>query len=258
MRSIFQGMPKKSVIDVGWIFDPGREATFIWDAPHKLTRQRPRSEHAKSLTVCPAVNDHEARLYEVSCPIDVQLRLNRNARGEPFLSNVAGHQSTIRQPQLEKMIVMTHPSEWPHPERPIIQMMTPYLFVADEPVYLTQLPAFYHYGDKAFPGLTIGGRFPIHIWPRELTWAFEWHDPSRDIMLRRGDPLFYLQFEIVDPARRIRLIEAQMTPEVRGYAMGIRGVTNYVNRTFGLFGTAKSRRPRRILIPKKDAATSSR
>jgi hypothetical protein len=133
----------------------------------------------------------------------------------------------------------------------LIQVMTPRVFVADEPVWLTLLPPFYARPTPAWPGLMLGGRYPIHIWPRELVWAFEWHDVKSDLVINRGDPWFYLNFETEDPAGRVRLIEAQMTDSLRGYTNGMRGVTNYVSRTFSLFNTAKARRPKTLLTPKQ-------
>ena len=94
----------------------------------------------------------------------------------------------------------------------------------------------------------IGGRFPTHIWPRILMWAFEWHDTTQDLVLRRGEPWFYIRFETMDPSRQVRLVEAEMTPELRAYCNGMDGVVNYVNRTFSLFQTAERRRPPKLLV----------
>ena len=125
------------------------------------------------------------------------------------------------------------------------------MFVADEPVWLTQMPPFYARPNPAWPGLMIGGRFPIHIWPRELVWAFEWHDIKSDLIIRRGDPWFYVSFETEDPSGRVRLAEGTMTEELRAYTNGMRGVTNFVSRTFSLFNTAQLRRPKSLLVLKK-------
>lgn len=163
------------------------------------------------------------------------------------MAGIDGDQSTIRPQQFAKMVMAVHPSEWRHPDRPIIQVMTPLLFVSDEPVWMTQLPAFYYYRSSQLPGLMIGGRLPIHIWARELTWAFEWHDIKSDLIIKRGEPWFYLNFETTDPSTHVRLVEAEMTSELRAYATSIRGVTNYVSRTFSLFSTAKTRRPKVLL-----------
>jgi hypothetical protein len=236
------------VADVGWLLDTDK-AGFIWDAPRKLSRPTGRTTHAKGVSVCPAVNDHEARLFEVPCPFDLSLRFKPNG-AEPGLINLDGDQSSIRTKHLNQAFVFVSKKEWRDPNRPIIQFLTPYTFVADESVYMTQLPTFYHYAPNPLPGVLIGGRFPINIWPRGLTWAFEWYDTSKDIILKRGDPWFYVNFETPDPSRRVRMVEAELTPELREYMNGLKGVTNYVSRTCSLFSAAKERRPKTLLVPK--------
>jgi hypothetical protein len=244
-----QASPRGNV-DVGWVIDPNLESTFIWDAPHKLTPEK-KTDHAKGISFCPAVADHESRLTEIRCPIDIKLRFFVDAQGNPSMAGIDGDQSSIRPQQFAKMVMAVHPSEWRHPGRPIIQVMTPLLFVSDEPVWLTQMPAFYHHRSPQLPGVMIGGRFPIHIWPRELTWAFEWHDTKAELIIKRGEPWFYVNFETEQPSAHVRLVEAEMTDDLRAYTNGMRGVTNYVSRTFSLFGTAKARRPKTLLIKKQ-------
>jgi hypothetical protein len=73
-----------------------------------------------------------------------------------------------------------------------VQLHLPYCFIADEMVYITQLSAFMHYRPDPLPGTIFGGRFPVSVWPRPLMWAFEWHEPQKDIILKRGEPLFYV------------------------------------------------------------------
>jgi hypothetical protein len=250
--SPFLAKPKRRsrTVEVGWIIDTER-ASFIWDAPRKLVGEEPASKHAKSVGYCPAVLDHEARIYEVTCPVDVHLRFQLDDRKQPALVNVAGDQSTIRPKYLGQMLTVIAQKEWRHPKRPILQMVTPYLFLADEPVYMTQLPPFAHYRSPPLPGLLIGGRLPIHVWPRPMVWAFEWYEPEKEIVLKRGEPWFYLRFETEDPSRPVRLVEAEMTPPLREYVSGTAAVTNYVNRTFSLFATARERRPEKLLVAKQ-------
>jgi hypothetical protein len=49
-------------VEVGWLLDTDR-AHFIWEAPRRLLREEPERRHAKALYNCPAVIDHEARLF---------------------------------------------------------------------------------------------------------------------------------------------------------------------------------------------------
>ena len=71
------------------------------------------------------------------------------------------------------------------------------------------------------------------------------------LVLRRGEPWFYVSFETLQPERLVRLVEARMTDELREYCRGIDGVTSYVNQTFDLFRTAAHRRPTRLLHRKR-------
>jgi hypothetical protein len=237
--------------EIGWVLD-AEKAGFIWDAPRRLANNNPPATHAKSVAFCPAMIDHEARIYEVPCPIDVQLRIGMDERTkQPVLVNAAGEQATIRNKALGQMAVLVNRREWRHPDRPIVQITTPYLFVADEPVYMTQMPPFNHLRVPQLPGLVIGGRLPIHIWPRHMMWAFEWHDPKQPIELKRGEPWFYVRFETSDPSRPVRLSEAEMAPPLKEYLAGMTTVANYVNRTFSLFKTAQQRRPKQLLFKKE-------
>ena len=236
------------MVDVGWLIDTDK-ASMIWDGPRKITRQSGRSTHAKGLSVCPGVVDHDARLFEVPCPVDINIGY-RLENDQPMLVNLAGEQSTIRSKHLNQMCVLVNRNEWRHPNRPIFQFATPYIFLSDEPVWMNQLPAFYHYSQPPIPGVFIGGRLPIDIWPRGMMWAFEWFDISKPLILKRGEPWFYVMFETMDPSRKVRMMEAEMTPQLREYTNAIAGVTNYVNRTFSLFPLARERRPKTLLVPK--------
>jgi hypothetical protein len=115
---------------------------------------------------------------------------------------------------------------------------------------MSQVSAFAHYRPDALPGTIFGGRFPISIWPRPLMWAFEWHEPQKDLILRRGDPLFYVQFEGMDPSRAVQVVEAEKTAELQAYLDKLSGVVNYVSQTFSLFKAAEAVRPRKLLVPK--------
>jgi hypothetical protein len=101
------------------------------------------------------------------------------------------------------------------------------------------------------PGTIFGGRFPIHAWVRPLMWAFEWHDTTKDLIVKRGDPLFYVQFEADGPDRPIQVVEVERTEAIEHWVEQMSGVVNYVNQTFGLFKAAEAMRPKDLLKVKK-------
>jgi len=240
-------------VEIGWTIQTDK-AAVIWYDPRPYLRKMPRPASAKSVQVCPAAIDFDARNFVVECPVDMHLRMKMEDEKGPQIINVAGLQSNVRPKHLGQMVVLVSRQEWRHPDRPIIQIITPYLFLADEPVYMSQVAPYLDYIAPPLPGVLIGGRFPIHIWPRHLMWAFEWYDTKQDVILRRGQPWFYVRFEVNDPSRPIRLVETEIVPETQKYIDAISGVTNYVNRTFSLFERAKERRPERLVHPRKAKA----
>ncbi|MGI4950915.1 MAG: hypothetical protein ACRYGM_03855 [Janthinobacterium lividum] len=246
LRNLLADAAPRPAAQAGWVIAQSK-ASLIWDDPQPLVQRRQKPASAKSVMLCPAAIDVEARHFAVPCPIDLRLRVKLEDGKPPSLENVDGLRSTIRGQALGQMVSIISRAEWRHPSRPILQFRTPYVFVADEPVYLNQLPPFMHFAQPAWPGLLVTGRFPIHIWPRHLMWAFEWHDLSQELVLTRGQPWFYVRLEARDLKRPVRLVEAELTPELERYIEAIGGVTNYVNRTFGLFERAARRRPRQLL-----------
>lgn len=233
---------------VGWLLQVER-TSVIWDAPKPFRPDGAKNPIAKSVAQCPAVLDYDRRYFVVNSPIDLHLRLSDN-NGELGITNMLFDKSPIRPEALAQMVVFQPQPEWRHPDRPVLQMLTSYIFVSDDPVYVNQYPPFLHYNATPRPGVQINGRFPIDIWPRALQWAFEWHDMSKDLIIKRGDPLFYVQFEGPDPSASVRLVEAQRIPELTGYIDSITGVTEYVSQTYSLFKNARERRPEKLLFPK--------
>lgn len=241
--------PGSGPVTVGW-FLAEEKGAVPFDPPERLTQRPPNKGHAKSAARCPAVVQMESRYFVVKCPYDLHVGFGRDDKGKPHLVNRAGGASPVRGSKLAQVLTLVAEGEWRFPDRPTLQLSLPYCFIADETVYLTQLGTFAHYRRDPLPGTIFGGRFPINIWPRPIMWAFEWHEPERDLILRRGEPLFYLQFEAQGPDRPIQMIEAARTPELLAYMESLSGVVNYVNQTFALFRAAEDRRPARLLRPK--------
>lgn len=241
---------KGHVIEVGWLLKD-ETAGVIWDEPQPIIGDHPKPTSSKSAQLCPAAIQFDRLHYVINCPIDLHLRITSTPDGELQLNNVDGPMSSVRSAGLKKLLILSPQEEWRHPARPVLQMATPFVFLADEPVYVNQFPPFLHYTQDRSPGVQICGRFPIDVWPRLHMWAFEWRDLSADLVLKRGQPLFYVRFETGNPAMPVRLVEAEKTEELERYMRQITDVTNYVNQTFQLFEKARRRRPDRLLVKKR-------
>ncbi|MEM8841999.1 MAG: hypothetical protein AAGD47_09515 [Pseudomonadota bacterium] len=241
--------PDSGPVRVGWLLNE-EAGGVIYDAPSRVRSAEMNKRHAKSASRCPAVINLESRYFEVKCPFDMELQFVRDKEGKPGLRNVLSDASPVRSKKLGSLLHVTSEVEWRYPDRPTIQLSLPYIFIADEPVYMSQVPPFMHYRTDPWPGTLFGGRFPINIWPRPLMWAFEWHDTSRHLVLSRGEPRFYLLFETVPQERPVQLVEAERTPELEAYIQHISGAVNFVNQTFSLFKAAEERRPRKLVTPR--------
>jgi hypothetical protein len=245
LKSLLTGQARlKRSVEAGWLIQTD-EAAFIWGDPVPLKHGSP-SPAAKSADRCPAIRDLELNTFEIACPFDIKLRYIEHESG-PQIVEVSGIGASLNGRVLGKVLNLTSPTEWRHPKRPIIQFPTPYRFVSDAMVYLNQYPPFAEYRAERLPGIVLSGRFPIHIWPRKLSWAFEWHDTTKDLVLQRGEPWFYVRLEGPAPVVHVKLVKAELTPQLAEYCTGLDGVTNYVNRTFSLFKTANLRRPEKLL-----------
>lgn len=242
--------PKSGPITVGWFLTTDKGAV-MYDPPERILFRQTNKAHSKSASRCPAVIQLESRYFMVKCPFDLHIGFARDDKGKAVLVNRAGTASSIRSNKLNEVLTLVSEAEWRYPDRPTIQLSLPYCFIADELVYVTQLGTFAHYRKDPLPGTIFGGRFPLNVWPRPLMWAFEWHEPQKDIVLKRGEPLFYCQFEGEGPDRPVQLVEAERTAELSAYMEKVSGVVNYVGQTFSLFKAAEELRPKKLLKVKE-------
>lgn len=240
--------PAPGPVVVGWLREPAKGGV-LYDPPERLAVRATNRAHAKSAARCPAVLNLESRCFQVPCPFDLRLGFVRDAEGRAALANRAGPASPIRAAKLAEVVTLVPEAEWRCPDRPTLQLKLPYLFLADEPVWLLQTDAFAHFRRDPLPGTILGGRFPIEDWPRPIMWAFEWHDISRELILHRGEPLFYLMFETARPDRPVQLVEAERTAELTAWIEHVAGAVNYVDQTFRLFRAARAARPQRAVVP---------
>ncbi|MFK5997568.1 MAG: hypothetical protein QM492_05625 [Rhodobacterales bacterium] len=235
-------------VQIGWLLTEAKSGV-VYFPPERVRSVDVNRAHAKSASRCPAIINMESRYFMIRVPFDMHLRFVRGKDGKPALRNMLGDASPVRANVLAKKLHVTAEAEWRTKDRPTIQVSLPYLFITDEPTHMTQVSAFMHYPETPLPGTIFGGRFAIHNWPRPLMWAFEWHDTSQDLILKRGDPWFYVQFETTPQDRTVSLIKAELTPELTQYLEHIAASVNYVSQTFSLFKEAKRVRPPILLKP---------
>lgn len=222
------------------------KAATAFPLPRILRTTRSPSLGPRAVQACPAVNVHERRIIEILAPFSLQLRCERNARGEyDFLLISEG--TRIDRDVLSEFVSFMPREIWRDPRYPVVQISLPHRFIADDVAFLTQMPAWASAGSVAIPGGFISATYPAHLWPRDLNFAFEWMDFGSDFKMKRAQPLCYLFVEAESPSIPVELVQARFTPELKEYIDQITDVVKFTSGSFSLFDKAKKIRPATLL-----------
>jgi hypothetical protein len=238
--------PKK--VDVGWHIDR-EEATFAFYEPENLFKMRDKPLSRSAVQACPSVNELEREYFVIRCPFNLELRCEIVENEHQI---IISHNGThVDSDILRQFLSLFPPMKWRQENVPIVQVQLPYFFLSDTPCYMTLLAPYMSKNMASWPGVLVGGKMPIHIWPRILNWAFEWTDLNKSLTLKRGQDLCYLHFNTANLVTRPNLFELEYTEKLKRYRQGHEGVTNYMSNTFSLFGNAVKRRPKKLLVKKR-------
>ena len=240
---------KPTKVDVGWYIEEPK-AKFVFFEPTSLFKDRSKPLSNRAVQACPAINELERDYFVIKNPFDIRLRCTRSS--EHFELHVVEDGTRIDDDLISQFVFLMTPSFWRAPSRPVIQIKVPYFFLSDEPCYMTMMAPYMSQSQVGWPGLMIGGRMPINLWPRLLNFAFEWTDLDQDLILRRGQDLCYLYFETNNLRTSVQLVEAENTKELQEYRAGISAVPKFMSNTFSLFETALKRRPEKLLVKKNE------
>lgn len=236
--------------DIGYcLTDPA--GGFAFRPPQTVFSTRDRPLGTRAIQNCPAVNAIERHLVEIPSPVGIRLVLEEEG-GEPVLGVI--EQGTFVEPQhIAEMIALEPRERWRHESRPVLQMTLPWFFVTDTPCMINLVPPFLAAGPRRWPGTMVAARWPLTIWPRTLTWGFEWDRPDRELTLKQGEPLAYALFEFNKPDARPRLVEAELTPELAEYRRQMANVHHITSEIEEVWRGAEARRPERLLVPMETA-----
>ena len=226
-----------TALNVNW-FRRNVEASSIYFPPDKFLSvyKTVKTKHLNPTTnvlSCPAVLKRRRSLYVVRCPYDLRLRYI----GEPGEGRIhVIHPGTsIVDEKIRSIFAMSGRDDWADPKTPVFQLLTPYVFSTVEPLDICQLNNPMDFG-RATGFRLIEGRFPIDKWLRPLSFAVEWIDTNSDIVFKRGEPWFCLEFLPRENTElSVRLIEIQESPELASQIVRNAGVTSYIKGTSSLF-----------------------
>lgn len=187
---------------------------------------------------CPAMRAYFEDTFVVASAFSLKLRRVSNSTGftvcpvYPFTS--------IPPKRVQKFINVQPRSTWRKPDRVVLQISTPYMFFADEPVEIEQMHPIL--GDiETLNWNLIPGRFDIYAWQRTLNCSMEWDCTLGDLTIRQGDPLFFVRFRS-ENGQRFSVSECAFTGDIKERFRLFRGIASVRRGNFGLFEDAASAR----------------
>ncbi|MEM9060274.1 MAG: hypothetical protein AAGD13_07395 [Pseudomonadota bacterium] len=194
------------------------------------------------------------RTFVVRCPWNLKMKPVRNPQGQIAFQRANMH-GGLSQQAFTGLGEPFIPDAWRVAENPIFQLSLNLFFITDEPCSVQLMPPFLSPRFRTWPGTLICGRFPITDWPRPLNAALEWQDVSGEWVLKRGEPIAYVQVIYPDPNAVPRLVEAKMTRALKRHTRKIDNVAQFARNVGPMFEHAAEARPERLLYP-KDLAES--
>ncbi|MGF1552177.1 MAG: hypothetical protein ACFBWO_06715 [Paracoccaceae bacterium] len=190
------------------------------------------------------------RIVLVRASFDLRVRLRRAPGRPPAFERVAGG-SRLTEQGFRGLVTPILPEAQRETAVPACQISLNLHLVSDEPARVQLTGPYLWPGMRGWPGTLIAGRFPVRDWPRPLNAILEWHDPERDWVLKRGDPLAYMQILYDAPELVPRLVEVARTPALARHIERLDLVSEVARNVSPMFERAAHGRPARLVVPKR-------
>lgn len=217
-----------TVQKIGWCFDRD-DGVAIYKSPTLLSKliSSQKNKMKAGVSQCPGVNDFNLRTFTILSPYSFRIRAIKNGNQLDFFPV---YPDTEPSENIIKNEITFQPrSLWRDSRYPILQLSLPYVFFANESVYINQLEPNRFIGDKNWS--LIQGRFDISTWQRPINWGIEWTDTNRDIYVKKGDPLCQVSFETLHPEKSLSLIKVKRNDELERAIKRTLGVASKIKNT---------------------------
>jgi hypothetical protein len=202
-------------------------------------------------TTCPAFIQYNRNLFTLRSPCDFGIMpvdlSEKKGNGWWGLEAADGHENDISPDGLRRLFQMSDdPYDRVDYDKPVLQMRLGYVFFADEPVTIQQLPLIH---DNTYsPVRTVTGEFDIHAWQRAINWGFEWRDTDKPLIVKRGDPISNIKFIVHrDPTEAVDLVKLRMSPQIENAIYRTSSTPAFIKNSFKLFEKARLTRPKKFI-----------
>lgn len=204
------------------------EASRIYSEPERQLLSLRKKDERAGVSVCPAVLSQLSNSYTVQAPFTFALRFTGSIENPEV--RLIQDASSIALSKFKPLFTLSPRSDWLDANYPVFQITTPYVFRSKENCHMLQrFPrALVGHG---YPFRLIEGRFSISKWIRPLSWAVEWIKPEEDIVVKRGDPWFDLQYFANDLDSSFVLRKSDLDDSFQKSLRSSQNITSYVTGT---------------------------
>ena len=234
---------------VGWCYSIS-DGIAALEKPEKLLLPKDKTPNKRGFLSCPAVTHALAGVVVIKSSFSLHLKFKRVE--DAYLITPIYPFTSISHPKLSEFLRLEPKESWLSETIPALQFPTPYLFVADESIEVEQFsPSLVSVSNMNWR--VIPGRFNIYGWQRPLNWAIEWDTKCGDLIVKQGDPLYFVRFfdgsgkGITD----LNLIEIESTEEIKEKLSSTAGVTALRRGFKPILNKAVQDRKGKLLVPKK-------
>ena len=222
----------------------------MFPPPSEFLPKKPNRKLSGSYLSCPSVLSYFKDTFEIKAPYSLHLRYSSDSASAQISPVFPG--TSLSESKLASFLTVEPFESWPNQHTVVLQMKCPYIFFADEPTVVEQFGA----AVSSFSNLNwrlIPGSFDIFAWQRPLNWAIEWDTRCGDLIIKQGDPLYFLRFfngkgQCID---NISLMNIELTPEIKERLNSTTGVTGLRRGLLPVMNRAIEERESSLMIPKK-------
>jgi hypothetical protein len=166
---------------------------------------------------CPAFQDYYKNCFLLRAPIDLTINISNQPDGNKFASI-----DKYTQEFFDNNIKIRYEEGYKHP---ILHISFFYVFYADKPLMVEQLSPSMHKTELQNNINLISGTYDISKWIRPVEFAFEVIDDTKPIVIKRGDPMYYVRFLTTD---KISLTKEESSEELNKVVNSCTRLKDYV------------------------------
>lgn len=163
-------------------------------------------DNPSNFLTCPAVTGYFKNTYVIKSPVDIDLSFD----AESGRMSLKGHDQAFHDTYIWNRCDVREDSTAPM----MMSFSLHYFFYADRPCMLELLAPSMHQEQCVQNMRVVPGAFDISKWFRPISPVFEIVDPSKSLIIKRGDPLLYVRLIPLSDSK-INLEEKEFTNDMR-------------------------------------------